>query len=687
MNMIASTRRERCPPDLLDWVRTAAARVAGKPDDLPATLIACLIHNAVHEKAHVAFCERDRGIWHEWYWDETLADVLALAAALDQQGLRAREALLVIGDNRLHLYLCMLAAMALRAWPTPIYSDVPPHELQQYSQLGQPKVAIAEDQEQVDKLLALREHADARPQTIVYDDPRGLYDYQESGLQPLDALLRAGRARLRADHDQSLIQHLLTQAQAQDYAVLLHSSGTTGKPKGIPLTHANVLAGIRNAQAGKSLHRYETHYAYLPMAWVGDFVFTLGGGLALAFTTHIPERQETVMHDLREVAPTVYLAAPRAWDAMLTRLQVGIAQATPFKRWLYERCMAVAVDVERKRLAGGKPGLGQRLLRAVGECLIFAPVKDHLGLSRTARAYTAGEALGEDTFVTFRALGVNLKQFYGQTETVAMTAFQRDGHVKLHTVGQPLPGVDVRIADDGQIFVRSASVFPGYHENPDASAQAIQDGWLATGDAGYLEPDGDLVVLGRVSEVVYTAGGERYVANYIENRIKFNPYIRNCAILGAGRTHLCALACIDFEAVGHWAEQRALAYTSYAELSQLPAVMDLLEDAIRHVNTLLKPELRVRRFVSLPKDFDPDDGEVTRTRKLRRNVIDERYKNLIEALYAPSKNRDVPFELDARITYEDGRVGVLQRRLTLRNLDPDDAPQPASRKAQSAMRH
>jgi len=662
-----SAVRERCPSALLNLVHAQASNVAVSAPDQADTLIACLVYNAVHEKNHVAFRERDRGIWHEWGWNETLADALALAAALDQQGLRAREALLVIGDNRLHLYLCMLAAIALRAWPTPIYSDVPPHELQLYSQLGEPKVAIAEDQEQVDKLLALREHTGGRPQTIIYDDPRGLYDYREPGLQSLDALLRAGRARLLEEND--LIPRLLQGAQADDYAVLLHSSGTTGKPKGIPLTHANLLGGVRNAQAGKSLLRHETHYAYLPMAWVGDFAITVGAGLALAFTTHIPERQETVMHDLREVAPTVYLAAPRAWDAMLTRLQVGIAQSTPFKRWLYERFMALAVDMERKRLGGETPSLGQRLLRAVGELLIFAPVKDHLGLSRTVRAYTAGEALGEDTFVTFRALGVNLTQFYGQTETAALTAFQHSGRVKLHTVGQPLPGVEVRIDDDGHILVRSASVFPGYHENPKATAEAIQDGWLATGDAGYLEPDGDLVVLGRVSEVVYTAGGERYVANYIENRIKFNPYVRNCAILGAGRTHLCALVCIDFEAVGHWAEQHALAYTSYAELSQLPAVMDLLEEAVQHVNTLLKPELRVRRFVSLPKDFDPDDGEVTRTRKLKRNVIEERYGDLIEALYAPSPERDVPFDLDARITYEDGRIGVLQRRLTLRRID------------------
>lgn len=653
--------------DLLQLARDAAAGAPRGADGQATTLIACLAHNALKEGGHAAFRERDRGIWNEWAWDEVLADVLALAAGLDEQGLRAGEALLVIGDNRLSLYLSMLAAMALRAWPAPVYSDVPPGELLQYSQLGLPRVAIAEDQEQVDKLLALREQTGGRPQTILYRDPRGLHDYRAPGLRSLDDVLVQGRERLL--RERSLARRLVAHAQPADYAVLMHSSGTTGKPKGVPLSHANVIAGVRNALAGGSFARHETHYAYLPMAWVGDFVFTLGGGVVLAFTTHIPERQETVLHDLREVAPTMYLAAPRAWDAMLTRVQVGIAESTPFKRWLHEKFMAVAVAIERDRLGGRQPSWDRKVLRAVGEVLVFAPIKDHLGLSRAQRAYTGGEALGEDTFVAFRALGVNLKQFYGQTETAAMTAIQRDGHVKLHTVGRPLPGVEVKIGDSGEILVRSASVFPGYHDSPEATNEAMRDGWLATGDAGYLEADGDLVVLGRVSEVVHTAAGERYVPNYIENRIKFSPYVRNAAVVGAGREYLCALVCIDFEAVGHWAERRGLAYTSYAELSQLAPVLDLLEAAVQHVNGVLKPGLMIHRIASLPKDFDPDDGEVTRTRKLRRNVIEDRYGSLIEALYAAQGMRDTPFDLDARITYEDGRVGLLQRRLVLRKVD------------------
>jgi long-chain acyl-CoA synthetase len=660
-------KASRCAPDLLAAVQTAASHWLRDGDGQPLTLLAALARNAVDEGERPAVRERDRGIWREYTWTELLADVLATAAALENHGLRAGDALLVIGDNRLQLYVAMLAAMALRAYPAPIYSDVPPGELLQYSLLGNPRVAIAEDQEQVDKLLALREQTGGRPHAIFYSDPRGLHAYADTGLAPMDHLVAEGRERLR--QDPALALRLIGNARADDYAVLLHSSGTTGQPKGVPLTHANVLRGVHNAELAGCFARHESHYAYLPMAWVGDFVFTLGAGIALAFTIHIPERQETVLHDLREVAPTMYLAAPRAWDQMLTRVQVGIAEATPFKRGLYEWFMERAVAMERNRLAGRAPSVGERLVRQAGEWLVFAPIKDFLGLSRAQRAYTGGEALGEDTFVAFRAMGVNLKQFYGQTETSALTAVQRDGSVKLHTVGQPMPGVDVRIDEHGEILLRSASVFPGYLDNPQATAGAIRDGWLATGDAGYFEPDGDLVVLGRVSEVVHTARGERFVPNYIENRLKFSPFVRNAAVVGAGKDFLGAMLCIDFDSVGHWAEKRGLSYTSYAELSQLPEVLDLLGQAVRHVNGVLKPELRVHRFVSLPKDFDADDGEVTRTRKLRRNVVEQRYATLITALFGSMASASEAIDFDTAITYESGQTGALRRRLTLRKVD------------------
>jgi long-chain acyl-CoA synthetase len=310
--------------------------------------------------------------------------------------------------------------------------------------------------------------------------------------------------------------------------VLLHSSGTTGMPKGIPLRHRNVTGGLLNASRSDYFRQHEELYAYLPTAWVGDFVFTLGAGMMMAATINIPERQETVLRDLREVSPTFYLAAPRAWDQMLTRVQVGMKNSTPFKRWLFETTMERAVALERKRLAGGVPTLKERLQDAVGNLLVYAPLRDHLGLDRAERAFTGGEALGEDTFLFFRALGIKLKQFYGQTETCALTAAQTEGQVKLHTVGHPMEGSEIRIDDAGEILVRSSSVVDGYYDDPESSAKALVDGWLHTGDAGRIDEDGQLVVLGRVSEVVRTASGERYIPNFIENRLKFSPYHPQC---------------------------------------------------------------------------------------------------------------------------------------------------------------
>jgi len=390
-------------------------------------------------------------------------------------------------------------------------------------------------------------------------------------------------------------------------------------------------------------------------------VFSVAATIALRFTLNIPERQETVLENLREVAPTLYFASARSWDNLLTRLQIGMAESTRLKRFLFDRFMALAIAIERRRLGGTEPAWWHRALRALGEILVYGPLRDHLGLTRASRAYTAGEAIGEDTFLFFRALGVDLKQFYGQTENCALTAAQADGAVRLHTVGRAMPGVELRIDEAGEILVRSDSVFDGYVDDREATARALVDGWLHTGDAGYLEPDGQLVVLGRVSEVVHTKAGERFIPNYIENRIKFSPYVRDVAVQGAGRDDLAALVCIDLEAVGHWAQVHGVGYTSYGDLSQKPEVLALVRGVLRHVNTVLPPPLRVRRFVNLHKEFDADDGEVTRTRKLRRNVVDEHYAPVIAALYDGSTAVDV----EARITYETGQSGVLRRRLAI----------------------
>jgi long-chain acyl-CoA synthetase len=446
--------------------------------------------------------------------------------------------------------------------------------------------------------------------------------------------------------------------------VFVHSSGTTGKPKGVVLQQRNVLAGVSNAAKGQVFGFDEKILAYLPMAWIGDFAVSMAAGVALRFTINIPERSETVLRNLREIAPTLYLAAPRSWDNMLTTIRVRMEDSTPLKKRIFDHFINRGVAAERLKLEGKAPSAAQRLMLRLGEWMVFGPVKDQLGLSRMRVALTGGEAMGEDTFLFYRALGINLRQLYGQTESSAFNSVQAADEVRLHTVGRPLPGVDCRIADDGEILLRSGSIFNGYFQNEEATRKTLVDGWLHTGDAGYVEPDGHLVVLGRVSEVVHTARGERYIPGYIENRIKFSPYVRDVAVLGAGRDHLCAMVCIDSEAVGHWAEVRGIPYISYADLSQKREVYDLVAGVIRHVNGALPEALRIRRFVNLHKEFDADDGEITRTRKLRRNVIDEHYAAVIQALYSHTRS----VRMKAQITYDTGETGVIERELALEDL-------------------
>ena len=625
------------------------------------TLVRIMASNARVFPDRVAMREKDLGIWQEISWSRLLDTTLACAAGIESLGFGPDEALLVLGDNRPNLYMGMLAAGMLGGYAMPVFPDATPDEIRHFAHEARLRFVLAEDQEQVDKVLDLREHGSVI-ENILYDDPRGLARYPAAGLVSWQHIQMLGTERLK--REPQLRETLIARALPDGPAVFVHSSGTTGKPKGVVLSHRNLLAGVRNAYRGGAFAFDEHILAYLPMAWVGDFAMTVGAGISLRFTINIPEGHETVLHNLREIAPTFYLAAPRSWDNMLTTIQVRMEDSTALKKRVYDFFMNSALASERRKLEGGAPTLIERLLRPVGEWLVCGPIKDQLGLTRMRNAFTGGEALGEDTFVFYRALGVQLRQLYGQTESSAFNAMQDVSEVRLHTVGRPLPGVDVKISDGGEILVRSESVFGGYYMLPEASREALDDGWLHTGDAGYLEPDGHLVVLGRLSEVVHTAKGERYIPNYIENRLKFSPYIKDVAVLGSGRDKLAAIVCIDKEPVGHWCEVRGISYMSYADLSQVPQVIELVRAAVRRVNTTLPDGLKLRRFVSLHKEFDADDGEITRTRKLRRNVVEERYLPIIEALYDGRKQ----VAMQARITYESGEIGVIERNLAVQEV-------------------
>ena len=643
--------------------RADATSSAGPTWDLgvDTTLIRLLAKNAEVFPSQVAMREKDKGIWQETTWQDLLESMLACAAGLESLGFRAGDAILVVGDNRPRLYTGMIAAAALAGHPMPAYPDATLDELRYFLREADVRFVLAEDQEQVDKILELHEQGESIAH-IIYDDPRGLAAYSFAGLISWDAVQARGRERLQ--QEAALRDALIQRAQPEGPAIFVHSSGSTGRPKGIVLSHRNLLSGVRNAHRGGAFNVGESILAYLPMAWIGDFAVTIAAGIALRFTINIPERQETVLHDIREIAPTFYLAAPRSWDNMLTTIQVRMEDSTPLKKMIYKFFMASALAAERRKLEGGRPTLKERLLYPLGELLIYGPIKDQFGLSRLRGAFTGGEAMGEDTFVFYRALGIKLRQFYGQTESSAYNSLQGPDEVRLHTVGRPLPGVEVQVSDDGEILLRSGSIFNGYFKQEEATRDALRDGWLRTGDAGYLEPDGHLVVLGRVSDVVHTAKGERYIPNYIENRLKFSPYIKEAAVLGAGRDTLSALICIDKEAVGFWAELRGISYMSYADLSQNSEVGRLVLEAVRHVNRTLPEALQIRRFVCLHKEFDADDGEITRNRKIRRNVVEQRYAPIIGAIY---DNRTTVL-MKAQVTYESGEVGVIERTLSVQEV-------------------
>ena len=626
------------------------------------TIGALLAKNASLHGKDNARREKERGIWKETTWAEYAQEVVACAAGLEKIGVKPGKAVLVLGDNRARLYGGMLAVSLLGAYAMPAYPGATLEELRHF--LGEVEIvaAIAEDQEQVDKILELKDAGAEGIDHIIYDEARGLGFYEVEGLLSWDHLIEVGQHDL--NETPGLREELLSRAKPEDPAIFLHSSGTTGAPKGIVLSQKNVLAAARNGHAAGAFDENEEILAYLPMAWVGDYAITVAAALLWRFTVNVPERQETVVRDMREIAPTFYLAAPRSWDQMLTTIQVGIENSTPLKKRLYHFFMDRAIAAETRKLNGKSGGVLEPLGRLLGEAIIFGPIKDQFGMSRLKNAFTGGEAIGEDTFVFYRALGIKLRQLYGQTENSAINAIQSPGEVRLHTVGKPAPGVEVTIAEDGEILVRSDSVFEGYFNKPEATAEALEGGWLHTGDAGYLEEDGHLVVLGRVSEVMHTAGGERFVPNYIENRLKFSPYIKDAAVIGAGLKELTAMVCVDFEAVGHWAEVNGVPYVSYADLSQREEVATLLREAFQRVNKAVTEPLRLQRFVSLPKEFDPDDGEITRTRKLRRKVVQERYADVIAALYDGSKEVHV----SAQVTYETGEVGKVERSLPIREV-------------------
>ena len=627
------------------------------------TLPGYLVRNARQHAERPAIREKDRGIWQTYTWRQYHDHVRDIALGLAALGFTRGDKLSVIGDNRPRLYWSQVAAICLGGVSVPVYQDSIAKELAFVLDHAEVSVVVAEDQEQVDKILALKEQLPAL-KLVVYEEPRGMSQYRASDLRSLDEVEELGR-RFAAEHPEYFAREI-ERGRMDEVALFAYTSGTTGSPKGAMLTHANMVETGQILARSEDVRLDDDWLAYLPMAWVGDSLYTLVMNLMVGFTVNCPESPETVQRDLRELGPTAVLAPPRIWENMLTSIQVRASDAPRLKRWAFERSRAAAERAEILRSEGKAVPLGLRLRLALGEFFVYGPVRDQLGLRRARWAYTGGAPLGPDTFRFFRSFGVNLKQVYGSTELTGLVSLQPDAEANPTTAGRPCPGIDVKIGERGEVLVKSAGVFKGYFKNDAATGEVIdRDGWFHTGDAGFLDPQGHLVIIDRAKDVGALADGTAFAPQFIENKLKFSPYIREAVAFGHERPFVTAMIAIDPNTVGSWAERRGVAYTSYSDLSQKPEIRGLIREEIHRGNETLPEAQKIRRFLLLTKDLDADDAEMTRTRKVRRRHVAEKYAPVIEAFYS---GRD-SVELTTAITYEDGRQGSLRSVVHIEDVE------------------
>ena len=656
---------------------TPKATAASALDTFPRLLM----HHAQVRPHRPAIREKDAGIWQTWTWSQVAEEVRALACSLSQLGFQRHQNLAIIGDNRPRLYWAMCAAQCLGGVPVPMYQDTTAQELIGLLQHAEVTIAIVEDQEQADKLIEIKPQC-PKLTHILYDNPRGLRHYDQPFLRALDEEMRLGR--MQHETHPELVDDEIAKGKTADMAIMLYTSGTTGLPKGVMISHQALLASARNAAQFDGLHEDDQILSYLPMAWAGDHVFSYAQSYVTGFCVNCPESGDTVMIDMREIGPTYYFAPPRIFENTLTQVMIRMEDAGLVKRKLFHYFMGVARRVGT-RILDRAPGVTavDRLLYALGNVLVYAPLKNVLGLTRVRVGYTAGEAISPELFAFYRSLGINLKQLYGQTEASVFVAMQANGAVKADTVGPAAPGVEVRISEDGEVLYRGPGVFHSYFKNPEATALAkTPDGWVHTGDAGFFDADGHLKIVDRAKDVGRLTDGTLFAPKYIENKLKFHHYIKEAVAFGHQRERVCAFINIDLEAVGNWADRCHLAYSGYADLASLPEVYDLVADCIGQVNRDLADDEKlansqIRRFLILHKPLDPDDGELTRTRKVRRGFIGDKYKVLIDALYS---DKDRCF-IETQVRFEDGRTGTTSAELRIQEAPIVSPPQPARRAA------
>lgn len=639
------------------------------PTGGPVSIPALLRRNARKWGARAAYREKAYGIWQTWTWTRTLVEVEGLAMGLMALDLQPGDHVAVIGRNRPELYMSMVSVQMAGGVPVPLYQDAVAEEMAYVLEHCGARYVIVGDQEQVDKVLEVQDRAPAI-EHILYLDPRGLRKYDHSRLHALEDIMAEGRVA----HERFEAEMKRREA-ALDYdstCVMLYTSGTTGKPKGVVLSNRNIIETSKASSTFDKLSEQEEVLAYLPMAWVGDFIFSIGQAYWAGFCVNCPESADTTMVDLREIGPTYYFAPPRVFETQLTNVMIRMEDAGRFKKHLFDRFMGVAKRVGPQILDGKPVSSTDRFMYWLGNLLVLGPLKNTLGFTKVRVGYTAGEAIGPEIFDFYRAMGINLKQLYGQTEASVFITQQPDNEVRPDTVGVASPGVEIKIEENGEVFYRSPGVFQEYYKNPESTASTKDDeGWVATGDAGFIEPDtGHLRIIDRAKDVGKMSSGALFAPKYVENKLKFFPNILEAVVFGGGRDRCTAFLNIDLTAVGNWAERNNIAYSSYQELAGHPEVLQTMREHVEEVNASVAQDemlsgCQIHRFVVLHKELDADDGELTRTRKVRRRIIEDKFADIITALYDGSDS----VYTETEVTYEDGRKGAISATLSLVDAD------------------
>jgi len=625
-----------------------------------------LMYHAQVRGARPAIREKDLGIWQTWTWHEFAEEVRALACGLAAAGFARGEHLALVSDNRPRLYAMMYAVQCLGGVPVPLYQDAVASEMAFPIQNAEIRFVFTEDQEQADKLLEILPQCPTL-ERIYYDDPRGMRHYSQPQLGSYEELLAAGREAHR--RDRAFLETEIAKGRSDDTAAMLFTSGTTATPKGVALTHGALIDRAKVAAEMEQLGDADVVLAYLPPAWVGQFIFSLAQPLVTGYCICCPEAPETMMTDMREIGPTYYFAPPRVLEALLTQVSIRMEDASRVKRWLYRRFMEIANRAGGAILDGRAVSTLDRALYWIGDFVVYGPLRNVLGMSRVRVAYTAGEAIGPDLFKFYRAIGINLKQLYGSTETSVFVCIQPDGQVKADTAGPPVAGVELKFTPERELLIRSPGLFKEYYKNPQATMEAKDaQGWFHTGDAGYFDPDGHLKIIDRVKDVGKLADGTLFAPKYLENKLKFFPYIKEAVCFGDRRDRVCAFINVDPDAVANWAEKRHMPFSGYTDLASRDEVYDLVRECIERVNADLsaEPEIansQIHRFLILHKELEADDGELTRTRKVRRGFIGEKYGSLVDALYDNQQSVHV----QAQVKYEDGRTGTFSADLKIRD--------------------